>query len=174
MPIGRDPLLRGRVQEMRAAASAWRDVYDSPGGGAAGNPVEAPIPSSGQDTAATTEGADVQMRYGDDAAMGPVPQGDPVVHGPSGMDTGSVCDAGSRARSTRCNFSNRNRKRYDDKELSWQYVGSGTYRRVFMNARKMMMTTKTGPTACDVVTRTVRCAITGKLLDTCQVQDTPD
>ena len=43
-----------------------------------------------------------------------------------------------------------------------------------MNAKKMLVTTKSGPPACDVVTRTIRCAVAGKLLDTCQVQEAPD
>ena len=43
-----------------------------------------------------------------------------------------------------------------------------------MTVKSMTLTTKTGPPACDISTRTIRCAITCKLLDKCNVQDTPD
>ena len=38
----------------------------------------------------------------------------------------------------------------------------------------MILTTKTGPAACDNETRAVQCAVAGQVLDKCNVQDTPD
>ena len=79
------------------------------------------------------------------------------------MDVGAVSN-----NRVRYNFSQRNRIWYSDKELRRQYIVSGTYRRVFVNARMMLMSTRTGPAACDVMTRTDRCAVK------CNVQGTPD
>ena len=163
VPVGRDPVVRNRVQAMRAAAAAMREAYDD-------QPME--VSQDDHPAPPSTEGADVRMDDGGDATLGPDPQGEPVAHGPGDVDVGNV-DASKKGRH-RYKFSRRNRQRYDEKDLSWQYIGSGTYRRVFMNAKKMVFTTKTGPAACDVMARTIRCASTGRLLDKCQVQGTPD
>ena len=38
----------------------------------------------------------------------------------------------------------------------------------------MVLATRACPPSCDVVTSTVRCALSGRLLDKCNVRDTPD
>ena len=38
-----------------------------------------------------------------------------------------------------------------------------------VGAKKLMLTSKSGPAACDVDVRVIRCAITGRLSDKCKV-----
>ena len=59
-------------------------------------------------------------------------------------------------------------------ELEWRDVGSGTIARTFEDAEKLMVTTRGGPPLCDVYSRTVWNLDTGRLIDECVVEDTPD
>ncbi len=59
-------------------------------------------------------------------------------------------------------------------DLQWKNIGSGTMARTFKDAKRLMVTTKGGPPSCDVHRRIVRSLSTGKLIDDCIVDDTPD
>jgi len=59
-------------------------------------------------------------------------------------------------------------------DLRWKNIGSGTVARTFKDARKLSVTTKGGPPTCDVHRRIVRNLSTGKVMDDCIIDDTPD
>ena len=59
-------------------------------------------------------------------------------------------------------------------ELQWREIGSGSWARTFVDAEKLILTTRGGPCEADVERRIVRDAITGKLIDDCQPANTPD
>ena len=138
---------------MRAQAAAETDSYAGDGRGRA----EAAQPSrpEAQESArragqAPAPGAgDGDVRIEDSADAAPEVQAGHAAGGgetPGDMDVGAVSNS-----RVRYNFSKRHRRLHSDKELSWQYVGPGTYRRVFMAAKKLLLTTNTGPAACDVI-----------------------
>ena len=59
-------------------------------------------------------------------------------------------------------------------DLQWKNVGSGTMARTFLDAKSLAITTRGGPPACDVHRRIVRDLNSGKVIDDCIVDDTPD
>ena len=59
-------------------------------------------------------------------------------------------------------------------EMEWKDIGSGTFARTFKGATSLRVTTKGGPAENDVYRRTVWDLKTGKLIDDCIVEDTPD
>ena len=59
-------------------------------------------------------------------------------------------------------------------DLQWKNIGSGTMARTFKDAKKLMVTTRGGPPSCDVHRRIVRNLNTGRVIDDCIVDDTPD
>ena len=59
-------------------------------------------------------------------------------------------------------------------ELKWRQIGSGMYARTCLQADRLAISTKSGPVASDVERRIVRDADTGKLIDDCIPDNTPD
>ena len=59
-------------------------------------------------------------------------------------------------------------------EIRWRDVGSGIVARSFIGAKRMMMTTKSGPPAIDVLKRKVHDLDSGKVIDVCEPDITPD
>ena len=59
-------------------------------------------------------------------------------------------------------------------ELQWRQIGSGSWARTFVNADRLVLTTRGGPCEADIERRIIRDAITGKLIDDCRPADTPD
>ena len=62
----------------------------------------------------------------------------------------------------------------DKNELEWKYVGSGIVARSFPMAKKLVLTTRSGPAASEIAWRTVRCVRSGKIIHECSPEDTPD
>ena len=62
----------------------------------------------------------------------------------------------------------------DRKEMSWQYIGSGTYARTFPQAERVITTTRTGPRMEDIVARSVFDADSGVLVDQCNPDNAAD
>ena len=60
------------------------------------------------------------------------------------------------------------------KDTQWHDVGSGTFSKTFIGARKMPATTRSGPPLCDVHRRTIWSLTRGCVIDDCVVEDTPD
>ena len=60
------------------------------------------------------------------------------------------------------------------RDMQWRDIGSGTMARTFKGASKLMLSTKGGPPPCDVHRRTVWDLETGRVIDDCVVEDTPD
>ena len=58
--------------------------------------------------------------------------------------------------------------------MKWREIGSGMYARTCLQADRLAIGTKSGPVAADVERRIVRDADTGKLIDDCRPDDTPD
>ena len=58
--------------------------------------------------------------------------------------------------------------------MEWREIGPGTISRTFIGANKLQVTTKNGPPARDVYRRTVRDLDTGRIIDECVLDDTPD
>ena len=52
-------------------------------------------------------------------------------------------------------------------ELQWREIGSGMWARTFLDMDRLVLTTKSGPAACDVARRIIRDLITGKVIDDC-------
>ena len=63
---------------------------------------------------------------------------------------------------------------YDWNDLRWREIGSGAWARTFVNATRLITTTKGGPCREDVFRHIVRCARTGAVLDDCTLDDVPD
>ena len=59
-------------------------------------------------------------------------------------------------------------------ERQWKYVGSGIVARTFDKCKKLVLTTKSGPTSSDIEYRVVRDIDTGKIIDECRPEDTAD
>ena len=59
-------------------------------------------------------------------------------------------------------------------ELQWRQIGSGAWARTFIDAEKLILTTRGGPCEADIERRIIRDAITGKLIDDCRPDDTAD
>ena len=59
-------------------------------------------------------------------------------------------------------------------ELHWRQIGSGSWARTFVDAEKLILSTRGGPCEADVERRIIRNAITGKLIDDCRPADTAD
>ena len=59
-------------------------------------------------------------------------------------------------------------------EMSWKDIGSGTVARTFIKATKLLVSTRGGPPTEDVHRRTVWNLSTGRIIDDCVVDDTPD
>ena len=59
-------------------------------------------------------------------------------------------------------------------ELQWREIGSGSWARTFVDCSKLVTTSRNGPCAVDVERRIIRNALTGKLIDDCRPDDTPD
>ena len=59
-------------------------------------------------------------------------------------------------------------------EMRWRHVGGGVHCRAFINAENLITTTATGPPMVDIVRRVVRDLSTGKVIDICQPDITPD
>ena len=59
-------------------------------------------------------------------------------------------------------------------EMVWRDVGSGVMARTFKGAKRLQVSTKGGPAEADVERRTIWNLDTGKIIDDCMVEDTPD
>ena len=68
----------------------------------------------------------------------------------------------------------RHGERIDKANLSWRHIGSGVFARTFPRSRHMVTTSKGGPRLQDVHRRVIRSLTTGKVIDDCIVNDTPD
>lgn len=157
---------------MRAQVAAARAAYEGAG---AGQEAQRDAQDYQRDVPAGAGDADIRMGGDDAAGDGAVEEPRADNGEPAYMDLGNVeKKPRTNPRSFRYNFSQRNRKWHEDNDLNWKYIGSGVCRRVFPNAKSMILTTKTGPAACDITTRTIRCAVTGRVVDKCYVQGTPD
>ena len=66
------------------------------------------------------------------------------------------------------------RHEVEKRELMWQDIGSGTFARTFLGAKRLITTTRGGPPMCDVHRRTIWSLRTGKVIDDCIVEDAPD
>ena len=66
------------------------------------------------------------------------------------------------------------RKEGRPRDLVWRDIGSGTMSRVFKNAKFLQVSTRGGPQENEVHRRTVWDVQTGKVLDDCIIEDTPD
>ena len=66
------------------------------------------------------------------------------------------------------------REEIDKSELTWKDIGSGTVARTFIGAKNLQVSTRGGPPECDVHRRTVWNLGTGRIVDDCIVDDTPD
>ena len=59
-------------------------------------------------------------------------------------------------------------------ERMWKPIGSGRVARTFLNAVQLITTTRSGPAMVDIKSRTIRDMSTGKVIDKCIPDDTPD
>ena len=59
-------------------------------------------------------------------------------------------------------------------EMKWHDIGSGMFARTFKQARKLPVTTKSGPAECGIHRRIVRSLSSGKVIDDCVIEDTAD
>ena len=59
-------------------------------------------------------------------------------------------------------------------DLVWKDIGSGTMARTFLGATQLGISTKGGPPECEVHRRTVWDLSTGRIIDDCVLEDTPD
>ena len=59
-------------------------------------------------------------------------------------------------------------------EMQWKYMGSGIMARTFLNAKRLITTTKKGPAESEVKRRVIRNLATGKVIDQCEPEHTPD
>ena len=59
-------------------------------------------------------------------------------------------------------------------ELEWRNIGSGVFAKTFIGASRLRTTSKGGPRLEDVHRRVVRSLSTGKVIDDCIIEDTPD
>ena len=59
-------------------------------------------------------------------------------------------------------------------DMIWRDIGSGTVARSFRGAKKLQVSTQGGPPECDVYRRIVQNLDTGKIIDDCIIDDTPD
>ena len=64
--------------------------------------------------------------------------------------------------------------RFAKEDLEWKHIGSGMFARTFPQARYLVTTTKGGPKMKEVHRRTIRSLTTGKVIDDCIVEDTPE
>ena len=64
--------------------------------------------------------------------------------------------------------------RFAKEDLEWKHIGSGMFARTFPQARYLVTTTKGGPKMKEVHRRTIRSLTTGKVIDDCIVDDTPE
>ena len=60
------------------------------------------------------------------------------------------------------------------KDRQWLNIGSGIMSRVFMNADRMVTTTKSGPPMSDIKTRRIWSLTTGRMIDEAEVEDVAD
>ena len=63
---------------------------------------------------------------------------------------------------------------YAKGELEWKNIGSGVFAKTFPGATRLRTTSKGGPRLEDVHRRVIRSLSTGKVIDDCVVEDTPD
>ena len=59
-------------------------------------------------------------------------------------------------------------------EMQWNDIGSGTFARTFVQAPRLLTTTRIGPPICDVHRRTIWSLSKGRVIHDCIVDDTPD
>ena len=52
-------------------------------------------------------------------------------------------------------------------ELQWREIGSGMWARTFLDMDRLVLTSRSGPAACDIARRFVRHLGTGKIIDDC-------
>ena len=86
----------------------------------------------------------------------------------------SVKDAKLPAENGKCLASTIVELPKNSKELAWRYIGTGVYARTFLAAKQLITTTRKGPCMNDVKHRVIRDAITGKIIDECDVENTSD
>jgi hypothetical protein len=60
------------------------------------------------------------------------------------------------------------------KDLEWRDIGSGTVTKTFKNVKKLYTTTRRGPPMQDIHIRRIWSLSKGKLIDECEVEQTPD
>ena len=65
-------------------------------------------------------------------------------------------------------------ERIDKADLSWKHIRSGVFARTFPRSRRLVTTSRGGPQIQDVHRRIVRNLTTGKVIDDCVIEDTPD
>ena len=66
------------------------------------------------------------------------------------------------------------RKNIAASDLRWRDIGSGTFAKTILNTDRLITTTNSGPPLRDIAKRTIWCLKTGKMLDECIMDDTPD
>ena len=59
-------------------------------------------------------------------------------------------------------------------ELQWRETGSGMWARTFLDMGRLVLTSRSGPAACDVARRIVRHLSNGKIIDDCIPDDEAD
>ena len=62
----------------------------------------------------------------------------------------------------------------DKEDKEWHHVGSGIFARTFTQMSRLMTTSKGGPRTEDVHRRVIRSLESGKVIDDCIIDDTPD
>ena len=66
------------------------------------------------------------------------------------------------------------KKHIRPKDLTWRDIGSGTVAKTFVGATRMWTTTKNGPAIEDVYLRRIWSLSRAKLIDECEIDQTPD
>ena len=58
--------------------------------------------------------------------------------------------------------------------MEWKHIGSGVFAKTVTDAEQLLVSGKGGPPSCEVARGVVRDLNTGKVIDDCVPEDTPD
>ena len=64
--------------------------------------------------------------------------------------------------------------KFNREDFKWNHIGSGMFARTFVNADRMITTSKSGPPMIDIHRRIIRNLSTGNVLDDCVVHEVSD
>ena len=93
------------------------------------------------------------------------PMSKPIAKQWGAQPSGAVKEPGQRDAS---------RGRPPAAELTWTYVGLSIIARTFLNAERMVLTTRTGPREQEIERRVIRHNATGRVIDDCMPENTSD